>query len=470
MDSPYNHKDVLWRNHLLLTATKRSSTMLLQQAGAANPNFHGYHDPRLSLPHYGGALRQAPSGVVSNHFGPLPTSDPNQASMLRLMMLRNQARDAFKMQNQAVLRQNPQTRPIAPPRQTIGASLRPSFIPIAPKKPLPSMDVPGYLDKPASHSRLAESTTLIEELHQLEHMSRRRDYSPSDIDSSFSPSIEKLTTTEPVKNPKAAKKEGKKNANQKDSKWLASLAQLVAYKEEFGDCIVPRGYASNPRLASWVAEQRKQYKLLQDGKPSSITPERIERLEKLDFAWNAQDAAWERHLEDLKKFRDEFGDCLVPLANPTFPRLGLWIKEQRRHYTLLKQGKKSHMTEERALKLDRIGFCWDTHEQIWGDRLRELCAYRAVHGDSMVPTNYTKNRQLGTWTHHQRRQYKKFTQGKPCHITMDRIRALESLGFVWDPRTKQDNLSLSDDNESASDDSSSYSSLDRRPSKRQKTA
>jgi hypothetical protein len=42
----------------------------------------------------------------------------------------------------------------------------------------------------------------------------------------------------------------------KDDKWLVSLEKLKAYKQQSGDCIVPRGYAQDPQLASWVAEQR----------------------------------------------------------------------------------------------------------------------------------------------------------------------------------------------------------------------
>jgi hypothetical protein len=45
-------------------------------------------------------------------------------------------------------------------------------------------------------------------------------------------------------------------SRKKDSKWLDALEELKKYKEEKGDCIVPRGYTSKPRLASWVAEQR----------------------------------------------------------------------------------------------------------------------------------------------------------------------------------------------------------------------
>lgn len=514
MNPPFDQKDLLWRSQFLSEATKRSSTML-QQARAAATMSNGandYRDPLLSIshPYHGGALRQAPPGIIN---GSILSSDPNQASMVRLMMLRNQAQDALKMQNEVARIQPTQNSPIAPPQQALGSNFYPPFIDMTPRKPYSSMSAGGYLVKPFAQSKLPPDPGAMSQIDELlklqrqELMSCNRQHLPNfenltavprsevlpeiggnvtqpeglrpqelttrprvySLSDSSTRSVENPVEKGPAKKTKAAKKEAKKDPNKKNGKWLASLAQLKEYKEEFGDCIVPRGYPPNPRLASWVAEQRKQYKLHKDGKQSSITPERIKLLDEIDFAWNAQDAAWERHLEDLKKFRAEYGDCLVPLGNEAYPKLGLWIKEQRRHYTLLKQGKKSHMTEERALKLDRIGFCWDTHEQIWRDRLRELCEYRAVHGHCLVPTHYPANRQLGTWTHHQRRQYKKFTQGKQCHITIDRIRALESIGFVWEPRTKQDDLSASEGEESDGGDSSSYSSFDRRPSKRQKT-
>ncbi|KAI2509146.1 hypothetical protein MHU86_5265 [Fragilaria crotonensis] len=241
----------------------------------------------------------------------------------------------------------------------------------------------------------------------------------------------------------------------RDTKWLASYEEILRYKDEHGDCIVPRGFLPNPRLASWVAEQRKQYKLLHDNKNSSITPRRIELLDKIGFAWNAQEAAWERHITDLKAFRAENGDCLVPLNHPKYPKLGLWVKEQRRHYTLMKQAKPSHMTDARVRALDAVGFCWDTHEAVWGERLRELCEYKAQFGDCIVPTNFPTNPKLGTWVHHQRRQYKKHKEGTSCHITEWRVRALEEVGFVWNPRgrvRRMSEVSSSDsDTESESD-------------------
>lgn len=53
------------------------------------------------------------------------------------------------------------------------------------------------------------------------------------------------------------KKKGILNRNGKKSlKWYTMLEQLKQYKEEHGNCIVPRGFAPNSKLASWVAEQR----------------------------------------------------------------------------------------------------------------------------------------------------------------------------------------------------------------------
>ncbi len=42
----------------------------------------------------------------------------------------------------------------------------------------------------------------------------------------------------------------------KEAKWHAMFERLKEYKAQTGDCMVPRGYSLNTRLASWVAEQR----------------------------------------------------------------------------------------------------------------------------------------------------------------------------------------------------------------------
>jgi len=70
--------------------------------------------------------------------------------------------------------------------------------------------------------------------------------------------------------------------------WESRFNQLVEYKKKHGDCLVPIGYKGNSQLANWVSTQRQEYKIKNDGKPSRLTPERIQRLNEIGFVWEAQ--------------------------------------------------------------------------------------------------------------------------------------------------------------------------------------
>ena len=54
-----------------------------------------------------------------------------------------------------------------------------------------------------------------------------------------------------------------------EAAWEAQLARLAAYKEAHGDCNVPCSWAEDPRLGTWVANQRNYKKRLDRGHPSS---------------------------------------------------------------------------------------------------------------------------------------------------------------------------------------------------------
>lgn len=67
--------------------------------------------------------------------------------------------------------------------------------------------------------------------------------------------------------------------------WSERLEELREYLLYFGDCNVPSNYAANPKLATWVKCQRRQYKLFREQKPANITLERIKILDGLGFEW-----------------------------------------------------------------------------------------------------------------------------------------------------------------------------------------
>jgi hypothetical protein len=73
--------------------------------------------------------------------------------------------------------------------------------------------------------------------------------------------------------------------------WDERFKELKAFKKEHGYCPVPtrlkaKGSTTN-QLALWVAKQRAQYKLLQQGKKSHITDDkRIQKLNAIGFKWS----------------------------------------------------------------------------------------------------------------------------------------------------------------------------------------
>jgi hypothetical protein len=68
-----------------------------------------------------------------------------------------------------------------------------------------------------------------------------------------------------------------------EAAWEVRLSELADYRTLHGHCDVPRKYSENTKLANWVAKQREQYKLHLEGEASTMTPSRIQELERLGF-------------------------------------------------------------------------------------------------------------------------------------------------------------------------------------------
>ncbi|KAL7510715.1 hypothetical protein ACHAXN_007613 [Cyclotella atomus] len=68
--------------------------------------------------------------------------------------------------------------------------------------------------------------------------------------------------------------------------WNARMAELLAYKDKYGDTNVPRNWEENPSLSIWVETQRQQYKLYGKSPCRHMTKERVEALNDAGFDWN----------------------------------------------------------------------------------------------------------------------------------------------------------------------------------------
>lgn len=69
------------------------------------------------------------------------------------------------------------------------------------------------------------------------------------------------------------------------STWDNRFNELREFRRICSHCNVPSNFPANPQLATWVKCQRRQRKLLMQGKLSNISRERIAELESLGFEW-----------------------------------------------------------------------------------------------------------------------------------------------------------------------------------------
>jgi hypothetical protein len=239
---------------------------------------------------------------------------------------------------------------------------------------------------------------------------------------------------------------GRLVAPEDDVVWARHLAKLKAYKCRHGNCNVPRSWAENKQLGTWVHHQRRGKRLLVRGEPSrGMTVARAAKLEGLGFVWELSaadlssqngkacrdDAGWDRWLAKLRRYKCSHGDCNVPQSWAEDPGLGMWIRNQRAHKKALDCGEPSEgMTVARAAKMEALGFVWEILAS-WEEQLGKLKAYKWSHGDCNVPRGWAEDPGLGMWVHRQRNCKNLDREDPNPRMTAARAAKLEALGFNW---------------------------------------
>ncbi|KAL3787827.1 hypothetical protein ACHAW5_003579 [Stephanodiscus triporus] len=265
-----------------------------------------------------------------------------------------------------------------------------------------------------------------------------------------------------------------------DRMWNRRYEELKEYVAEHGDSLVPWKYAKNESLGVWVKRQRSHF----NSSKFALSNERIKKLDEIGFIWDVHEAQWFERLQELKEYKKNHGDTLVPRDNREYPLLGRWVNTQRSDYTRYQKIKEleekwrgvevlddkvkeemdrltrrsTGMTENRIQLLEAEGFVWDVHEAHWFERLQELKEYKKNHGDTLVPRDYCEHSLLARWVNTQRVDYTRYQKIKELEenwrgvevlddkvkeemdrlnrclrgMTEKRIQLLEAEGFVWD--------------------------------------
>jgi Helicase associated domain len=143
-----------------------------------------------------------------------------------------------------------------------------------------------------------------------------------------------------------------------NSHWNRFYDLLWQYKDQHGHVLVPR-VCEIPGLGDWVTDQRRQYKLLKEGKVSQMNKERRDKLACLGFAFTVRHRPeWDQRYDELVTYKARFGHTKVPQNFKDSKALGKWVAKQREQYKNHIRGDHSFLTPYRLEKLNSINFLW----------------------------------------------------------------------------------------------------------------
>jgi hypothetical protein len=291
----------------------------------------------------------------------------------------------------------------------------------------------------------------------------------------------------------SARAEARQRSN--DAAWNEMFNRLVEYEAKHGDCLVPKKYTEDPKLASWVEMQRNlnnrekmaswveakhnlnkrgckakpttepgfyEVALQAASIPPSIegkTPE--EWAEEMANAENdaipSENAALQAAAADVDH---QVAACMEvdnEVSTVSFEESKQAAEEAPDATGMPANGKR--LSQERRDKLDALGFVWSLRskrvDDHWDDMYRQLLEYKEKHGDCLVPSRFELNFKLGKWVETQRYEYTKMhraaDQKGPSkeeepdsgtsllsnpRLTEERRHRLEAIGFEWKVKHK----------------------------------
>jgi hypothetical protein len=146
-----------------------------------------------------------------------------------------------------------------------------------------------------------------------------------------------------------------------DDAWEVRYNQLKLIYDETGGVIIR---SNEPALSAWVSRQKRSLM------NNMLDPTRQARLGKLGIHLSTTnyrcrkkkissklEEKWQSQFEKLQEYYRIKGNCNVPRGWKDDRSLGLWVHNQRMHYTKMKN-RMAVMEPDRIQKLEQLGFKW----------------------------------------------------------------------------------------------------------------
>ena len=95
---------------------------------------------------------------------------------------------------------------------------------------------------------------------------------------------------------------------------------------------------------------------------SSLNDDIVARLDHLGFTWvvyQKGDSNFERHFQELCRYKEKHGHCVVPTKEGT---LGRWVTDLRHQYKVFQDPEtrlKSKLNQSKIDRLNELGFKWN---------------------------------------------------------------------------------------------------------------
>jgi hypothetical protein len=166
-------------------------------------------------------------------------------------------------------------------------------------------------------------------------------------------------------------------------------------------------------------------------------------LNEIGFTWDAQEASWEKQMNELRTFHEKYGTCDVSRSDKDHRKLYRWIREQRRVYRdRNSRGQMGGLSENRITALKSVGFAFDSVSGTFSSRLAELTTFHREHNHCEVTY---ENPDLYQWLQRIRKQYHMKMNGKESMLQQWHIQALDKMEFKWILHEADSNADQSDE-------------------------
>jgi hypothetical protein len=200
------------------------------------------------------------------------------------------------------------------------------------------------------------------------------------------------------------------------SRFEQNLRLLEQFVKREGHARVPAKHVEgDARLGIWVNGLRT--------KRGRLSATQRKQLDRLGFAWSPLDTSLEQKFTLIERFVAREGHARIPLRHvEEGVQLGNWVGNIR--------GGNIRLSKEQMVRLEKVGFIWDAHADIFERNFVLLARFVAREGHARVPRPHVEEGVgLGRWVVNMRERH--------MELSPDRIARLEQLGFVWRLRSSR---------------------------------